>query len=118
MQQSDRNAVLDDDALAELREDLGEAFSPFVSRFLENARGAIAQLGDEVRAADWESVAERAHGLKGSAAYLGAGELASGLGSLQRAAEGRAEAEAAAALARVATAMERVAPLLEARSGE
>ena len=68
--------MLDEEALAELSEDLGDAFVPFVARFLDSARGALEEMRGEAATALWSAVAERAHGLKGSAAYLGADELA------------------------------------------
>lgn len=108
--------MLDEEALAELSEDLGDAFVPFVARFLDSARGALEEMRGEAATALWSAVAERAHGLKGSAAYLGADELAACLGALQRAAQAQADADAARALDGVAEALDRVAPLLEART--
>jgi len=109
--------VLDEEALGDLRDDLGDAFEPFVRRFLESARDGLAQMQHATRAADRVRVAERAHALKGAAAYLGAVQLAAALGAVQRAAEDRACEGAPAALAQVAASLDRVAPLLEGHCG-
>ena len=109
------NKTLDDDALEELEQDLGEAFTPFMNEFLDAMPRALDEVDAALSAADGAAAAAHAHRMKGTAAYLGAQALAAGLGELQHAAERGAHAHAHAARAR--QLFSEVAPLLGARAG-
>jgi len=109
---------LDEAALGELREDLGDAFGPFVERFLSSAGEALDALDAELARGATAEAAARAHSLKGSAGYLGATALAEALGGLQRAGE-RGDAAQAGVLARAARErLQRVLPRLAACARE
>jgi HPt (histidine-containing phosphotransfer) domain-containing protein len=98
----------DDEALEELRDDLGEAFDEFAAGFFANATAELQALQAGLAAGGLGEAAERAHKLKGTAGYLGAVGLSDCLAQLQRSAEagdteraGRLAAEAVDALARL-----------------
>ena len=78
---------LDESQLAELREDLGDAFAGFVDGFREMARGLPAEIDADLARGALADAAARAHKLKGTAGYLGAVKVADSLARLQRAAE-------------------------------
>lgn len=109
--------TLDTAALAELAEDLGEEFAPFVARFLDAAPAALDAVDAALGRGAPDAAAARAHELKGSAGYLGAGALAACLGELQHVAE-RGEPDRARQLAARARALlGEVSPMLRANSG-
>ncbi len=74
----------DDEALAELREDLEDEFDTFVATFLNALDEGVAAMLRAAADADFASVSETAHGLKGTAGYLGAVALVTRLTELQR----------------------------------
>ena len=86
----------DEQALTELRMDLGASFSGFVEQFLTSANSALNEI-DELLQGDSEQCAAaevqaQAHSLRGTAGYLGAVGMADALDSLEQAArsgEGR-----------------------------
>ena len=87
---------LDEQALAELRIDLGGSFAGFVEQFLTSANCALNEIdkllqGNNEQCATAE-VRAQAHSLRGTAGYLGAVGMADALGVLEKAArcgEGR-----------------------------
>ena len=98
----------DDEALEELRDDLGEAFDGFVDGFFANAASELAALEAGLARGDLDEAGERAHKLKGTAGYLGAAGLSDCLARLQRSAAAgdrdeaiRLAGEAVEALARL-----------------
>lgn len=109
------NKTLDDDALEELEQDLGEAFTQFLNNFLEAMPHALDAVDAALSAGDGAAAAAHAHRMKGTAAYLGADALAACLGELQHAAEHGEPAHALAA--RASQLFGEVAPLLGARAG-
>lgn len=103
---------LDESQLAELRDDLGDAFPEFVASFLDAARQLPAELEADLARGALAEAGARAHTLRGTAGYLGAVKTAGTLGRLQRAAEA-GDADAARALVRsVAQDLASVAPRL------
>lgn len=74
----------DDEALNELRDDLEDEFDTFVASFLSALQQGVDSMRREAANADYGAVSETAHGLKGTAGYLGASALVSRLGELQR----------------------------------
>ena len=76
----------DPQALAELREDLGEGFADFVSSFLTRLREMQNEMRAAATSAQFDVVAQLAHSLKGTAGYLGATELTRLAGELQQSA--------------------------------
>jgi HPt (histidine-containing phosphotransfer) domain-containing protein len=111
------DAILDMGALAELEQDLGEAFTPFVHRFLAATAGDLEAVQGALRAGDCASAAARAHSAKGTAGYLGAGALVTCLGALQHAAQRGDHARAGELTTIASRLLDEVAPLLRARAG-
>ncbi len=74
---------LDRQVLAELREDLDDAFAGFVQTFMRNGRLTLAHIAEALESDQPEEVARLAHSLKGTAGYLGATGLSSRLENLQ-----------------------------------
>ena len=116
MSQPVASAILDEEALAELCEDLEDAFPGFVTGFLAGAEDALGDLGRALAAGDLAAVAQEAHRLKGTAGYLGAVRLGERLAALQQAGEARDAETAGKCLEAVRSALHEVAPLLRARS--
>lgn len=77
---------LDEQALTELREDLGDAFAGFVSQFIATADAAFDQIDSLLERGDGAGVVEQAHCMRGTAGYLGALTLWQALEALQQAA--------------------------------
>ena len=74
----------DDEALGELREDLEDDFDTFVATFLNALDEGVVAMRRAAADADFASVSESAHSLKGTAGYLGAVALVTRLAGLQR----------------------------------
>lgn len=91
MHHSLRADELDEQALAELREDLGDAFPGFVRQFIATADAAFDEIDRLLAGGDGAGAAAQAHMIRGTAGYLGALTLGQALDALQQAAP-RAEA--------------------------
>jgi HPt (histidine-containing phosphotransfer) domain-containing protein len=107
---------LDVDALAELADDLGEAFPEFVHRFIDTAARELEAVDTALAAGDCARAATHAHALRGTAGYLGARLLAAALAALQGAAHGGDPAGALAHAAQARRALADVTPLLRTRA--
>ena len=79
----------DREALEELREDLEGDFDEFVASFLAALDEGVRSMRQRAAARDYTAVSETAHGLKGTAGYLGASALVAALAELERAARAR-----------------------------
>lgn len=77
---------LDEPALAELRDDLGEAFPDFTRQFISTAEAAFDEIDRLLHQGDGAGAAAQAHALRGTAGYLGALTLGQALDALQQAA--------------------------------
>lgn len=108
---------LDLGALAELEEDLGTAFGPFVQGFFASAPRDLDAGAAALDAGDGVAAANLAHRLKGTAGYLGAVALADCLGRLQHAAHGGDLTLARALSARARGLLAELEALLRARAG-
>jgi HPt (histidine-containing phosphotransfer) domain-containing protein len=82
---------IDEEALAELTEDLGDAMPEFVGGFLDSLQVAVEAMQTALARGDGAGLAGDAHRIKGTAGYLGATELVRVLQQLQDV--GRAGAE-------------------------
>ncbi|MFT5448265.1 MAG: HPt (histidine-containing phosphotransfer) domain-containing protein [Gammaproteobacteria bacterium] len=82
---------LDEQALMELREDLGDAFPGLVTQFLATADAAFDEIDSLLERGDGAGAAAKAHLIRGTAGYLGALTLVQALDALQQDAP-RAEA--------------------------
>ncbi|XOZ33892.1 Hpt domain-containing protein [Halomonadaceae bacterium KBTZ08] len=67
---------IDHDALAELRDVMGEDFLILVNTFLQDAGDRFEQLRDSAASGNPEEVRKAAHSFKGSCINIGAPELA------------------------------------------
>jgi len=93
----------DEQALAELREDLGDSFAGFIEQFMTSARAALVEIDEAVQRGDYHGAIAPAHSLRGIAGYVGAVAMGNALGALQQAAqldEGRDDVLRHAATAR------------------
>jgi len=104
----------DEAALAELREDLGDAFADFACRFLASARSELEAARKDLQAGDLAGAGARAHALKGTAGYFGAVALADCLARLQRAAASGDGGGAASAAVEASQALVRLGPRIGA----
>ena len=69
-------ARLDQNAIAELRDLMGEDFDSLIDAFQTDSQSQIEVIGEAVAQADIERVRRQAHGLKGACINLGANDLA------------------------------------------
>jgi HPt (histidine-containing phosphotransfer) domain-containing protein len=109
--------TLDVGALAELAEDLGEAFPDFVHRFLASTARELDAIDAALIAGDGERAATLAHTMRGAAGYLGARVLEARLGAVQGAAQAGDRDGAREHGVQARHALAAVAPLLRARAG-
>lgn len=72
----EHSSPLDNRALNELREEIGNSFVKMVEVYLEDTPLLIEQLGAALAIADTLQIRELAHGLKGASRNLGADKLA------------------------------------------
>ena len=109
---------LDDLAGPDPHDDERELLARLLRSFTVKTGPAVDQLAAALRTGDAEDVRERAHGLKGSAANVGAGTLAALFADLEVRARTAALPEPAAAVDAVRAELDLVVPLLTAAAQE
>ena len=76
-------ARLDPNAIAELRDLMGDEFAALIDTFRSDSRGQVDAIDDAAGRNDAESVRRQAHGLKGASINLGAVDLAELCGRIE-----------------------------------
>jgi HPt (histidine-containing phosphotransfer) domain-containing protein len=74
----------DDQAFAELREDMGGAFVDFVGQFVGSAQITLDAIDLALNDGNLVEAADQAHGLRGTAGYLGALAMGAHLDAVQQ----------------------------------
>ena len=75
---------LDPNAIAELRDLMGDEFVALIDAFQSDSRDQVEAIGEAVERRDAETVRRQAHGLKGACINLGAGDLAELCGRVEQ----------------------------------
>lgn len=109
------SGTLDDEVLAELREDMEEEFGEVIDAFLEEVPDWLNSMRTAVVGRDAETLFQTAHALKSSSGYMGAPVMQSLAGDLERRGrQGEVDDDCADLLARLEAEYAAVGPRLAA----